>query len=54
MYVARADRSCILNVYTLHGFSGQSNFFLYKKYIESIILSQILSDSIVIAEESAE
>ena len=34
MYVARADSSCILNVYTLHGFSGQSNFFLYKKYIE--------------------
>ena len=34
MYVARADSSCILNVYTFHGFSGQSNFFLYKKYIE--------------------
>ena len=35
MYVARADSSCILNVYTLHGFSGQSHFFfLYKKYIE--------------------
>ena len=37
MYVARADSSCILNVYTLHGFPGQSNFFLYKKkyiYIE--------------------
>ena len=35
MYVARADSSCILNVYTLHGFSGQS---LYKN-IESLILS---------------
>ena len=37
MYVARADSSCILNVYTLHGFSDQSHFFfffLYKKYIE--------------------
>ena len=38
MYVARADSSCILNVYTLHGFSGQNLFFffffLYKKYIE--------------------
>ena len=34
MYVARADSSCILNVSTLHGFSGQCHFFLYKKYIE--------------------
>ena len=34
MYVARADSSCILNMYTLHGFLGQSFFFLYKKYIE--------------------
>ena len=38
MYVARADSSCILNMYTLHGFSGQSHFsfsfFLYKKYRE--------------------
>ena len=34
MYVARADSSCILNVYTLHGFSGQSFIFLYKKYRE--------------------
>ena len=34
MYVACADSSCILNVYTLHGFSGQSLFFLHKKYIE--------------------
>ena len=51
MYVARADSSCILNMYTLHGFSGQSHFFFfYIKNIESLILSQILSDSIVMAE----
>ena len=54
MYVARADSSCILNVYTLHGFSGQSHFFFCIKNIESLILSQILSDAIVMAEELAE
>ena len=54
MYVARADSSGILNVYTLHGFSGQSHFFFYIKNIESLILSQVLSDSIVMAEELAE
>ena len=33
--VARADSSCILNNYTLHGFSGQSFcFFIHEKYIE--------------------
>ena len=53
MYVARDDSSCILNMYTLHRFSGQSHFF-YIKNIESLILSQILSDSIVMAEELAE
>ena len=54
MYVARADSSCILNVYTLHGFSGKSHFFFLYKNIESLILSQILSDSIVMPEELAE
>ena len=36
MYVARAENSCILNVYTLHGFSGHKLyiFSLYKTYIE--------------------
>ena len=29
MYVARADSSCILNVYTLHGFSGQSHYLKF-------------------------
>ena len=48
------DSSCILNMYTLHGFSGQGHFFFLYKNIESLILSQILSDSIVVAEELSE
>ena len=47
MYVARADSSCILNVYTLHGFSGQSNFFLYKKYIEFNTVANLILNCFV-------
>ena len=55
MYVARVDSSGILNtecVYASWVFRPES--FFYIKNIESLILSQILSDSIVMAEELAE
>ena len=53
MYVARADSSGILMCIRFTGFQARVIFF-YIKNIESLILSQILSDSIVMAEELAE
>ena len=37
MYVGRAESSCILNMYTLHGFSGQSHFLYIYIYIYKYI-----------------